>query len=195
VIVAHHTRSGLAALNVVTAACRRPGDSGARHVQALRLLKKYVDNRQLVIGGQSGSDRVLQAMHRGHSVEDVRRAVRACVEAGFVPTWTSCSACRAKRPGPRPVHRLRRELVDLAPDPQPAFMPLPGTPLSGALPEPIEEPARLALERLESRGAMHGQWRAQRRIAQDWSRSGRLAIEDDVGVADGHQPLPTIRSR
>jgi radical SAM superfamily enzyme YgiQ (UPF0313 family) len=44
-----------------------------------------VDNRQLVIGGQSGSDRVLRAMHRGHSVEDVRRAVRVCVEAGFVP--------------------------------------------------------------------------------------------------------------
>ena len=48
-----------------------------------------------------------------------------------------------------------------------AFMPLPGTPLAGAVPEPIEEPARVALERLESRGASHGQWRAQERVARD----------------------------
>jgi len=77
-----------------------PSECRPEHVTpaALRVLKKYVDNDQLVIGGQSGSDRVLRATHRGHTVEDVRRAARACLEAGFVPTSTSCSDCRAKRP-------------------------------------------------------------------------------------------------
>ncbi|HEX9573633.1 MAG TPA: TIGR04013 family B12-binding domain/radical SAM domain-containing protein [Myxococcales bacterium] len=148
-----------------------PSECRPEHVtpQALRLLKKYVDNRQLVIGGQSGSDRVLRAMHRGHSVEDVRRAVRACVEAGFVPDVDFLLGLPGETARDRALSiSFAQELVDLgARIHSHAFMPLPGTPLSGALPEPIEEPARLALERLESRGAMHGQWRAQRRIAQD----------------------------
>ena len=36
-----------------------------------------------------------------------------------------------------------------------------------ASPEPIGETMRLELSRLEARGTMHGQWRAQERIAQD----------------------------
>ncbi|HYV66128.1 MAG TPA: TIGR04013 family B12-binding domain/radical SAM domain-containing protein, partial [Myxococcales bacterium] len=48
-----------------------------------------------------------------------------------------------------------------------SFLPLPGTPLSDSAPEPLGEPMRLELMRLESSGAMHGQWRAQERIARE----------------------------
>src|SRR5438067_4727359 len=63
-----------------------PSECRPEHVtpRSLRLLSRYVDNRQLVIGGQSGSERLLESMHRGHSVEDVRRAVRAGGVAGFL---------------------------------------------------------------------------------------------------------------
>ena len=136
---------------------------------ALRILEKYVDNDQLVIGGQSGSDRVLRATHRGHSVEEVRRAVHACIEAGFVPDVDFLLGLPGETPEDRALSiAFARELVEVgARIHSHAFMPLPGTPLASAAPEPIEEPARVALEQLESRGALHGQWRAQQRVAQD----------------------------
>jgi len=148
-----------------------PSECRPEHVtpEALRVLRKYVDNRQLVIGGQSGSDRVLAAMHRGHSVEDVRRAVRACIEAGFVPDVDFLLGLPGETPEDRALSvAFAREIVDLgARIHGHSFMPLPGTPLADARPEQIEEPARAALLRLESQGKMHGQWLAHRRIAQD----------------------------
>jgi len=148
-----------------------PSECRPEHVTpaALRILEKYVDNDQLVIGGQSGSDRVLRATHRGHSVEEVRRAVHACIEAGFVPDVDFLLGLPGETPEDRALSiAFARELVEVgARIHSHAFMPLPGTPLASAAPEPIEEPARVALEQLESRGALHGQWRAQQRVAQD----------------------------
>jgi B12-binding domain/radical SAM domain protein len=64
-----------------------PSEVRPEHVthEALALVKRFASNTQLVIGGQSGSDRVLESAHRGHTREDVLRAVRIAREAGFLP--------------------------------------------------------------------------------------------------------------
>jgi B12-binding domain/radical SAM domain protein len=146
-----------------------PSECRPEHVtpEALRVLKKYVDNRQLVIGGQSGSDRVLRRNHRGHSVEDVRRAVRVSLAAGFVPDVDFLLGLPGEAAEDRTSSiALARELVALgARIHSHSFMPLPGTPLAAARPEPIEETIRLSMENLESQGAMHGQWRRQQHVA------------------------------
>jgi hypothetical protein len=46
-----------------------------------------------------------------------------------------------------------------------AFMPLPGTPLRGAVPSAIDPQTRQAMEQLESSGAMYGQWRRHQEIS------------------------------
>jgi B12-binding domain/radical SAM domain protein len=146
-----------------------PSECRPEHVtpEALRVLKKYVDNTQLVIGGQSGSERVLRDTHRGHGVEEVVRAVRVSVEAGFEPDVDFLLGLPGETPEDRRLSlALAERLVAMgARIHSHAFMPLPGTPLRGARPEPIEPAARAAMERLESRGAMHGQWRKQQEIA------------------------------
>ena len=52
-------------------------------VEALRLVKRYCANDNLIVGAQSGSERVLEAAKRGHGVEEVRRAVRIGIAEGF----------------------------------------------------------------------------------------------------------------
>ena len=65
-----------------------PSEIRPEHVteRALEILERWVDNRTLVIGGQSGSERVLRETRRGHGVEDIVRAVaprgRARLSAG-----------------------------------------------------------------------------------------------------------------
>ncbi len=58
-----------------------PSEIRPEHVtpDAMRILARYVDNRSLIIGGQSGSDRVLEATWRS-----------PCSTA-FAPTWCSHS--------------------------------------------------------------------------------------------------------
>jgi B12-binding domain/radical SAM domain protein len=172
----------LAAVEALLAACREaigaegrlffgtfPSELRPEHVtaEALALLKRFVDNDNLILGGQSGSDRVLASSHRGHRVEDVIRAARLCLEGGFIPNvdfilglpgedesdvWATVSAMETLgRLGAR-VHGH-------------TFMPLPGTPFRDAAPGTVGPAVREALDRLASQRMLYGQWKAQEAIA------------------------------
>ncbi|ODA44926.1 Uncharacterized protein THER_0291 [Thermodesulfovibrio sp. N1] len=62
-----------------------PSEVRPEHVtpEALEVIKPYISNKTLTIGAQSGSDRILDKIHRGHSVEDVYNAVNNAINAGF----------------------------------------------------------------------------------------------------------------
>jgi B12-binding domain/radical SAM domain protein len=148
-----------------------PSEVRPEHVSAaaLAVIARHADNRALVIGGQTGSERLLAATHRGHDVAAIERAVALCGEAGFradvdflfgLPGETAddraatiALADRITAAGAR-VHAH-------------AFMPLPGTPLASAAPAPIGRDVADAVARLEARGAAYGQWRAQQAVAQE----------------------------
>lgn len=154
-----------------------PSEIRPEHVteRALAVLMRWVDNKTLVIGGQSGSDRVLEATRRGHTVEDVVRAVRLAVAAGFQPDVDFLLGLPGETPDDRVASmRLADELVAMgARIHSHAFMPLPGTPLRDAVPEPIEEATMLAMSRLESKGRAYGQWRRQMITASELVRARR----------------------
>ena len=142
-----------------------PSELRPEHVtpEALAVLRRWVDNRHLVLGGQSGSARVLAAMRRGHDVEVVERAVAVAVEAGFVPDVDLLLGLPGEEEADQALTiALARRLVAAgARIPGHAFMPLPGTPLKDAPPAPIAPAASEALARLEGTSASYGQWRAQ----------------------------------
>ena len=161
----------LDAVEALLAACREafgpegkiyfgtfPSEVRPEHVTeaSLAVLRRWVDNDNLVIGGQSGSLRVLEQTKRGHTVDDVRRAVRLSVAAGFLPNVDLLLGLPGETPEDRRASlSLADELVAMgARIHSHAFMPLPGTPLRDAEPVPIEPETALAMARLESRGAM-----------------------------------------
>lgn len=150
-----------------------PSELRPEHVtpEALALLRRLVNNTQLVIGGQSGSERVLAATHRGHDVEAVRRAVRVSTEAGFTPNVDFLLGL------PDESEEEMQQTLDFARELAAAgarihahtFMPLPGTPFKAAQGSALSERVRTQLEHLSSSGKAYGQWRAQEEFA------GRLA--------------------
>jgi B12-binding domain/radical SAM domain protein len=142
-----------------------PSEVRPEHVsrEALALLRRWVDNDTLVIGAQSGSERVLEAMRRGHGVADVERAVRVALEAGFRPEVDMLLGFPGETRADRDASlRLARRLVAMgARIHSHAMLPLPGTPMRDAVPELIEPEVATELAHLEARGAAWGQWRRQ----------------------------------
>jgi B12-binding domain/radical SAM domain protein len=146
-----------------------PSECRPEHISeaSLRVLRRYVDNEALVIGGQSGSERLLRETHRGHGVEEIVRAVRLCVGAGFRPDVDLLLGLPGETEEDRALTvALARQLVAMgARIHSHAFMPLPGTPLRGATPAPIDPATQRAMEQMESSGAMYGQWRRHQEIS------------------------------
>ena len=151
-----------------------PSELRPEHVsrEALAMLKKYVDNDNLIIGGQSGSQSVLDATRRGHSVESIIEAVRLTADAGFVPNVDFIFGLPGETPADIEASlNLAEELGNLGARVHAhAFMPLPGTPLKSAAPGILDASTTKRLEKLASRGAAYGQWKQQMNAARALGR-------------------------
>jgi B12-binding domain/radical SAM domain protein len=136
------------------------------------LVRRLARNTNIVIGSQSGSDRLLAEIHRGHTVADVVRSVEVIVAGGLLPIVDFILGL----PGEIPQDRrdtldLMERLVGLGAQVHGhAFMPLPGTPFGGALPASIDEETRQFMLRLDGTGRQIGKWREQAERARDVAR-------------------------
>jgi len=126
---------------------------------ALDLIARYCTGTNLHFGAQSGSDEVLRHLHRGHTTEDVIRAVELCREYAITPIvdfivglpFESDADQRETLDLIRWVSRYGRVHLH-------RFQPLPGTPLAGTtarslLPETEKLCGTLALS-----GKLTGSW-------------------------------------
>ena len=127
-------------------------------------MRRYCDNRTVIVGAQSGSERMLAAMRRGHGVEEVLRAVALCREAGLLASVDVILGLPGEEEEDRAATRaLIERIAGLGGRVHAhAFMPLPGSPWSTERPGAIDVATRELLARLEAAGSAHGQWRAQR---------------------------------
>lgn len=161
-----------------------PSEIRPEHVsrEALRLVRRYCANNNIIVGAQSGSDRILDAAKRGHGVEEVKRAVRLGVEEGFRINVDMIFGMPGEGPADVDVSlRLARELADLgARIHAHTFMPLPGTPWRDAPPGDVAPETISEVDRLSQRGALYGHWRKQREhaarlaaAAESYPRPGR----------------------
>lgn len=146
-----------------------PSEVRPEHVtaEALALIRKYCANDNLVIGGQSGSERVLESSKRGHDVGSILHAAKVALDHGFEPNVDFILGL----PGEEAVDiaatvRLMQALADLGAKVHAhTFMPLPGTPFRDAPPGVVDEATRVELDRLASQQRLFGQWKVQEKIA------------------------------
>ena len=143
-----------------------PSEVRPEHVtpETLELTRRYASNNRLVIGAQSGSRRMLKAIRRGHTVDDIYRAARLAAAAGFdanmdfifgLPGETEKDA--------EQTIKVIDDLVGLgARIHAHTFMPLPQTPFEGESPVPLSARTEKFLKTLCSRGHAFGQWERQR---------------------------------
>jgi B12-binding domain/radical SAM domain protein len=145
-----------------------PSELRPEHVsaRALALIARYCDNRGVILGGQSGSDRMLERMGRGHDAASVERAARLALAAGLEPSVDLIVGFPEEEEADRAATRaLALRLVELGARVHAhAFMPLPGTPWADAPKTEIDAATRILLERLASKGRAYGSWKRQERL-------------------------------
>ncbi len=160
-------------------------------VDALRLVKRYCANDNLIVGAQSGSERVLEAAKRGHDVESVRRAVRIGIAEGFRINVDMIFGMPGEDPADAEASlKLAQELAALgARIHSHVFMPLPGTPWRDAPPGDVDPETIRAVSRLAQQGALYGHWQKQREHAT------RLAAAAVEYPRPGRRPHPAPARR
>jgi B12-binding domain/radical SAM domain protein len=134
--------------------------------ESAELVRKYCANDSLSVGVQSGSDRILKEIQRGHTVGDSISAVECCLEHEIVPavdfifglpTETeedqekSLNLVRwiCKKGGTVRAHYLT---------------PLPGTPYASAVPSEVSDQVRRELGKLALGGKLTGYWEKHRKF-------------------------------
>lgn len=136
--------------------------------EAVEIIRRFAVNDNLVIGAQSGSQRMLDLSHRGHTVEDIYRAVQITLGAGLVANVDFIFGMPGEREQDRAL--TRQMIQDLAAMGarihSHAFMPLAGTPWADASPGRVDSKTYHLLERLTGTGQQFGQWRQQQEAVQ-----------------------------
>jgi B12-binding domain/radical SAM domain protein len=148
-----------------------PSEVRPEHVteETLRLVSKYAANDNIVIGAQSGSQRVLNSCNRGHTVEDVYKAVSLTMKKGLLanvdfifnfPNETDEDLNR--------TINFMKELSDMgAKIHTHTFMPLPLTVFANKDVKEINEKSRKIISKLTSKGLAYGDWKKQEKLAID----------------------------
>lgn len=146
-----------------------PSEVRPEHVipETLELVKTYANNDNLVIGAQSGSQRILDLCHRGHKVEDIYRAVELTVKYGLKPNVDFIFGLPYEEE--RDIDdtvKLIEELIKLgARIHAHTFMPLPGTPFSKFSPGKIDGSLKEVINKLIPKGVIFGNFKDQEKKA------------------------------
>lgn len=141
---------------------------------SISLIKKYASNKTLTIGAQSGSDRVLERINRGHTAFDVYRAVELAVKHGFtvnvdfifgLPDESEEEQIETVKFMEK-ILKLEERGSGSVKIHSHYFVPLSGTPYYRAKPSTLSRRLTQYVGNLHNRGKIFGQWHQQREYSQ-----------------------------
>jgi radical SAM superfamily enzyme YgiQ (UPF0313 family) len=148
----------------------------------LAVVREHCFNRTIVVGAQSGSDRVLRLMGRGHGVDAAKRAVALIAGAGMRP-HVDILLCFPGESGDEQQQSL--DLADWCIKIARArvhahvYLPLPASPAWPTPPEKLERQSAQRLRSLTQSGALDGFWQQHigmgRQIAR-WREQGLILV-------------------
>lgn len=146
-----------------------PSEVRPEHVseETLRLVSNYAANDNIVIGAQSGSQRMLNSCNRGHSVEDVYRAVSLTIKNGLLANVDFIfNLPNEQDEDINKTINFMKELSEMgAKIHTHTFMPLPLTVFAHEDVKEIKEKTRKVISKLSSKGLAYGDWKKQEKLA------------------------------
>lgn len=133
--------------------------------ESAEIVRKYCANDSLSLGAQSGSDRILKEIRRGHTVEDSISAVECCLEHEITPAVDFIFGL------PTETEEDQEKSLDLVRwickkggTVRAHYMtPLPGTPYASAVPAEVTDRVRRELGKLALVGKLTGYWEKHRK--------------------------------
>ncbi len=146
-----------------------PSEVRPEHVShdTLDLILKYADNDNITIGAQSGSQRILELCHRGHTIDDICKAVDLTlkynlkINVDFIFGLPGESEEDVKL-----TIDMMKELSNKGARVHAhSFIPLPQTPFSNAQVTKIKDVYKKEIISLISKGSAFGVWKKQERLA------------------------------
>ena len=159
-----------------------PSEVRPEHVDfdTVNIVKKYADNDNLVIGAQSGSQKILDFIRRGHDIQSIYKAVELTRQAGLKANVDFIFGLPSETDDD--ISLTLKVIKDLnklgARIHAHTFMPLPQTPLKKEKGGKISPALRKEINRLCSNGILYGDWQKQEKIAAKIST--KLKIENEI---------------
>ncbi|NLX64813.1 MAG: TIGR04013 family B12-binding domain/radical SAM domain-containing protein [Clostridiaceae bacterium] len=136
--------------------------------ESMKLLKRFVINNNLIIGAQSGSERILESSHRGHTVDDVYNAVKIAKKHGFIANVDFIFGLPGETiEDVEMTIRMMSDLADMgARIHAHTFMPLPQTRYEQAPYGRVSQQIRDMVKVLTPKGIVYGNWEEQERLSE-----------------------------
>ncbi|TXT56297.1 MAG: putative enzyme [Promethearchaeota archaeon] len=151
-----------------------PSEVRPEHInqQTIELVKKYASNDNIVIGAQSGSQRILDKTHRGHTTEDIYNAVEMTINSGLKANVDFILGLPGiNKEDIALTMEMMKNLVKIgARIHAHSFIPLPQTPFERKIPPSINNKMREFIVDLNHRGHLYGNWRKQEKLAKKISK-------------------------
>ncbi len=146
-----------------------PSEVRPEHVtkDTLDLILRHASNDNIIIGAQSGSQRILDLCHRVHTVEDVYNAVELTLNVKLKANVDFIFGLPGENDEDIALTiKLLRDLVKMgARIHAHSFIPLPQTPFANESVKRISESVQREIKNLTSRGAAFGDWKKQEELA------------------------------
>lgn len=132
----------------------------------LELVSSYCANDEIHLGGQSGSDRVLRSIHRGHTVNDIIMAVGRAKDKGFTPVVDFIFGLPGENEEDQEM--TLKTITDIINENGKIrahyFMPLPGTEFANTDPVPLSLKVEKVLGKLALGGKLTGSWAERKKL-------------------------------
>ena len=147
-----------------------PSEVRPEHVieDTVLLVKKYCNNDNLVIGGQSGSEKILKICNRRHTVKDIYNAVKICTKFNLTPNIDFIFGLPGEdEKDIKDTIKVMKDIIKMgARIHAHTFMPLPQTPFKDSPPGKISKLILKEFKYSIPKGIIFGNYVQQEILAQ-----------------------------